>query len=110
MVWRCGGIVAFHKIWLTSMQRFLRNLSIEQTDDGGLRHDSSSADRVKHGLQFINIQKLKFKKKKKTNKQTSTDMKDTNLSVKYGVNLCRGFPGKSFRGRWTDEKDFRVFH
>ena len=50
MVWRCGGIVAFHKIWLTSMQRFLRNLSIEQTDDGGLRHDSSSADRVKHGL------------------------------------------------------------
>ncbi len=61
MVWRYGGYVASHKIWSGSMQRFLRNLSLRtdgrrttddgrtdgRTDDGRLRHDSSSADKVK---------------------------------------------------------------
>ncbi len=49
MVWRYGAQVAFHKIWHGSMQRFLRNLSL-WTDDGRLRHDSSSADKVQAEL------------------------------------------------------------
>ncbi len=40
--WREG---ATYKIWPESMQRFLRNQSLQTT--GRLRHDSSSADKVK---------------------------------------------------------------
>ncbi len=52
IVWRYGGEGATHKIWYGSMQRrFPRNLSLQttdgRTDDGRLRHDSSSADKVK---------------------------------------------------------------
>ncbi len=50
MVWRYGQEGATHKIWPGSMQRFPRNLSLRtdgRTDDGRLRHDSSSADKVK---------------------------------------------------------------
>ncbi len=51
IVWRYGGEAATHKIWPGSMQRFLRNLSLRtddgRTTDGRLRHDSSSADKVK---------------------------------------------------------------
>ncbi len=45
MVWRYGGEGATRKIWPGSMQRFPRNLSLRT--DGRLRHDSSSADKVK---------------------------------------------------------------
>ncbi len=54
MIWRYGEEGATHKIWPGSMQRFPRNLSLQTdgrtdgwTDDGRLRHDSSSADKVK---------------------------------------------------------------
>ncbi len=43
MVWRCGEGAKFCP---GCMQRFLRNLSFRRTDDC-LRHDSSSADKVK---------------------------------------------------------------
>ncbi len=42
---------ATHKIWPGPMQRFSRNLSLRttdgRTDNGRLRHDSGSADKVK---------------------------------------------------------------
>ncbi len=62
MVWRYGLEGATHKIWSGSMQQFPRNLSLRtadgrRTDDGRttdgrkdhgrLRHDSSSAEKVK---------------------------------------------------------------
>ncbi len=51
MVWIYGAEGATYKIWPGSMQRFLRNLSLRMDDglrdDGRLRHDSSSADKVK---------------------------------------------------------------
>ncbi len=51
MVWRYDGEGATHNILAGSMQRFLRNLSLRTddgwTDDGRLRHDSSSGDKVK---------------------------------------------------------------
>ncbi len=49
MFWRYGGEGATHKIWPGPMQRFPRNLSL-WTMDGRLRHDSSSADKVKQGF------------------------------------------------------------
>ena len=45
--WRYGGEGATHKIWPGFMQQFPRNLCDGWTDDGCLRHDSSSADKVK---------------------------------------------------------------
>ncbi len=53
MFWRYGGEGDTHKIWSGSMQRLLRNLVYgrrtdgRRADDGRLRHDSSSADKVK---------------------------------------------------------------
>ena len=62
MVWRYGGGGVTHKVWSESIQWFLTNLIFgpqtdgQWTDDGRLRHDSSSADKVKES-----------KKKKKAN-------------------------------------------
>ncbi len=46
MLWRYGGWVAAKKIWSGSTEQFPRNLSL-RTDDGRLRHKSSSADKFR---------------------------------------------------------------
>ena len=40
-------IIALHKIWTGSMLLLLRNPSRQTTDNGRLRLDSTSADKVK---------------------------------------------------------------
>ena len=82
------------------MQRFLRNLTL-RTDDGHLRHDSSSADKVKQPLQKI-VKTQKFKSLK-NQKKKCFEIGGVVFFPTFGINSLDVFWEKGFTdGLMTD--------